>query len=203
MSSSSVRSPSAIAWSSDSPARRASARARPRASRSRCSSSRAPSSSRSDFGRERRRPLDQAGVRRARFGGSRAEFVHRLARVRQPPLRVGEALVGLALLVLQPADLRRSASACRASSVARSSSALTALERDDVGLARQARRLLGRARQLRLVADDLLLLAVLLGRGARRCAVVACAIASSRLLGLLDEPRRALRARPPPARAAP
>ena len=58
------------------------------------------------FGRQRRRALDEAGVRGLGLGGALAQLLRRLARLEQAPLRSGEPLVGLALLAFELDDRR-------------------------------------------------------------------------------------------------
>ena len=129
----------------------------------RCSSSRAPSSSRSDLRRQaptRARPSPHA------------------PRALPQPWRSSASTVSRASVRRRCASDSR-ASACRCSSSSRPIDAcrlgatrlerralflgLPPLERDHLRLARQPRGLLGGARDLRLVADDRHLLAVLLG----------------------------------------
>ncbi len=134
-----------------------------RASAAARSSSSAPaSSSRTHLDRQRARALDQRRVRRAGFGGAAAQILGRLARLEQPALGDGQPLVGLALRLVEPRDRRARLFLAAIERVALFFR-LMLLARELLGLLRQPRLLVGRVLQLRVVADDRLLLLVVLG----------------------------------------
>ena len=154
------------------------------------------------FGGERGGALDQRRVRRRRLrrrGGSAPRSASRASNSRR--CASGQPLVGRALLVLEPRD-RRARFLLPAIERVALLLGLAALARELLALLREARRLVGRALQLRLVADDRLLLLVMLGvqrgDGARR-------LRDGRLEagGLLGEPDERVALGLDPARAAP
>ena len=124
-----------------------------------------------------------AGVRRAA-----AQFLGRLARLEQPPLRHRQPFVGLALRRVEAgnrcarfflAAIERVALLLR----------LVLLARELFGLLRQPRLLVGRVLQLSVVADDSLLLLVVL-RIQRRNGVGRVGDRALEVGGFLREPEQ-------------
>ena len=113
-------------------------------------------------GLERAGALDQGGVHGAGFGGAAVQVVGRLPRVRLTALRRRQPLVGQPLVVFQPADRFPRFDLPAIERVALFFG-LTALADELVPLLGQARRFVRRVLQLRVVADDRLLLPVLFG----------------------------------------
>ena len=154
------------------------------------------------LGGERRRALDQRGVRGAGLGGAAAQVLGRLARLEQAPLRVGQPLVGRALLVLEPGD-RRARLVLAAIERVALLFGLTALAREllapsarAASLRRRRAAAAPRSRRWPSPAGDA-------RRSARRSRSSACAIVAFEPGGLLGEREPARRARPRCARAAP
>ncbi len=143
-------------------AARASRRAPPRAPTARSSSSAPASSSRRTSIASALARSTSAACAAPGFGGAAAQLLGRLARLEQPALRDGQPLVGLALRLVEPRDRRARFFLAAIERVALLFG-LALLARELLGLLRQPRLLVGRVLQLRVVADDRLLLLVVLG----------------------------------------
>ena len=101
-------------------------------------------------------------MRGSRLRGAAAQLLGRLARLEQPPLGDGQTLVGASLRFLQPSDRR---ARFLLAPVERGALffGLMLLARELLGFLRQPRVFVRGVLQLRVVADDDLLLLVLLG----------------------------------------
>ncbi len=93
-----------------------------------------------DLRGERAGALDQRRMGGAGFGGAAAQLVRRLTRLEQPPLRGGQPLVGLTLLLVEP-DNRGARLVLAAIELIALLLGLTALARELLALLRQPRRL--------------------------------------------------------------
>src|SRR5207248_8077626 len=116
-----------------------------------------------------------------------AQLLERLARLEQPPLRDAETLVGLALRDLELANRRARLLLPPIERIALLFG-LPLLARELIALVREPRLLFGRVRQLRVVGDGRLLVAVVVGaeRGDAACRLQDRGV---ELGGFLREPR--------------
>ena len=112
--------------------------------------------------RERGGALHQGRVRRARVGGTAAQLLGRFTGFEQPPLGHGQALVGGALVVLQPRNGGARLDLPPFEAVALLLG-LPAFERQLLALLRQPLALRDPALQLRVESDDDLLQLVVFG----------------------------------------
>jgi hypothetical protein len=108
-----------------------------------------------------RSAFDKGGVRRTRLGGGCTEPRHRFSSFRETPLRVAEPRLHLPLFLFELCDRPSPRPHARDQSVALLFRPTT-FEGDDIGLSRQARRIVGHTCDLRLDPDDLFLQTMLL-----------------------------------------